>query len=487
MSNFLSNLSGNVPPKARIVLGLSAVAAVGGVVAFFNMYGGGDKKDNSQIPGQAVLVDGPNDKKITKTKPGDELLIPDGSPIAIQIEESRQDEIQTAKKKGGGFADRLDFANSKRVIEKTSRELGADVNVEGLGTIDDELNTRKAIEREKKRLAKLQRERAKSKLTKSQRKELKADQQAIVVKDSNFLQTELAKFEGDAAYSSYINRSSVKHEPINSGYSAYSKKSEGNRSEDTGTNGTGRQSSGTSASNYVNKYIRDPSKMAKVDVSQVDRFRGLASNSGASSNSDSQEVSAYEDLVSPMGGIQNAGKTRINIGEMYYGILQIGVNTDEIGPVRAMIPGEGKLREAVLIGEPVRIGEKASIRFTAMSKDGKDLGVVAIALDPDTLRPALADNVDRHIFDRYFKLALAAAGSGYVDALTGSRSKTYSDGSREDIIERLPDSSDQLAAAIGKVGEVMIPKFERNFERPPTVEINSNRDIIIMFLQGFEI
>jgi hypothetical protein len=51
----------------------------------------------------------------------------------------------------------------------------------------------------------------------------------------------------------------------------------------------------------------------------------------------------------------------------------------------------------------------------------------------------------------------------------------------------LPSAADQVKVGIGKVGEKMTPIFEKEFDRPPTVTVEANRSIVIMFMQEIDL
>lgn len=186
---------------------------------------------------------------------------------------------------------------------------------------------------------------------------------------------------------------------------------------------------------------------------------------------------------------RSSDEDRLDIapGEMFYSILDIGINTDEISPVRATVIQEGMLKGAVLLGMPAKIGDKAVIQFTTMALNKKSYSVDVVAVDPKTWRTAIADDVNHHRFSRYAGLIGAAALTGYAEALTSSRTVTRSDGSTETIQDRLPDSDDQALYAAGRVGEVLVPKMEAAFDRESTVRVFENRDVGIMFMSGMDL
>ncbi|MGZ7506341.1 DotG/IcmE/VirB10 family protein [Vibrio parahaemolyticus] len=242
--------------------------------------------------------------------------------------------------------------------------------------------------------------------------------------------------------------------------------------------------------------LKDVNERAKqYQVAQLDELR-KASNSAAGRPTQQGKVtssagvttnSTIQDLANPMGFADTSSMAYVTPGTIYYAILEIGVNTDELSYVRSIIIQEGPLKGGVLLGMPERRGEKAVIMFNKLALNGKDYSINAVALDLETMRSGIADNVDRHTFERYMKLMGAAFISGYADSLAGSTTKTYSDGTTETITERLPDADDQIAYAIGRAGEKLVPIFEREFDREPTVEVDSNREIAIMLLNGIQV
>jgi hypothetical protein len=214
---------------------------------------------------------------------------------------------------------------------------------------------------------------------------------------------------------------------------------------------------------------------------------------GSGSSDDEEDHIKSRSSDYPSERIANASVTKqvpigaISVGQTFYSVLQIGVDTDEISPVRAVTVQKGLLEGAVLTGEPVRTGEKAKIQFTNMSWKGKNYSVSAIALDPDTYRSGLADGVDNHTFERYSKLAIASFVDGYADALQDSQTTTNTDGSSSTKTNALPNAGDQFKMGVGKVGEKFSPIFEKEFDRPPTVTVEANKSIIVMFMAAVDL
>lgn len=211
---------------------------------------------------------------------------------------------------------------------------------------------------------------------------------------------------------------------------------------------------------------------------------------GAGGDSEGQTATASDypsERIAKSSVSTKAPEGEVVVGQTFYSVLQIGVNTDEISPIRAVMVQKGPLEGAVLTGEPARTGEKAKLTFTDMSLNGKSYKVSAIALDPDTYRSGLADGVDNHTFERYSKLMIASFVDGYSDALQDSQTTTNTDGSSSTVNSALPNAGDQVKMGIGKMGEKFSPIFEKEFDRPPTVTVEPNKSIVIMFMANLDL
>lgn len=201
----------------------------------------------------------------------------------------------------------------------------------------------------------------------------------------------------------------------------------------------------------------------------------------------SQTVSAYEQLNNPSALYKSSSSTFINAGTILYATLNIGVNTDEISPITATVIEPGPLQYKQFVGTPQLSGEKALITFSTVGLDGQDLSVNAVAVDLSNWRTGVADSVDTHAFARYGKLLLAAFLDGYADSLTSSTTTTSTTGSTTTVTDSLPSAKDQVLYAVGTAGATLVPIYEKAFDQDPTVTVNANREIGIMFLTGVSI
>lgn len=444
----------NIPPKARLMMFSTAAVSVFGLVAFVNLYN----------PTKSVVEEIPADSKIAKVpngvKPsavGDKSILPEDSPVKQEIESARIKSIEDAKNSNTGFMDKLDLKNDVRLLNDLSDSPN---QPDGLKDIDSYTVGKEQIEAEKRKLQERQ--------AVANRVGQNTGANGAVVSNFNpddFLKQELAKVEKKRPKIDNIFPSSDADSSSDASYNDFTTTTVAATSVNSGLDND------VSVDPYIEQYVSN----RKTNSNDKSRNGGI-------NPTQANSLTEYEQLASPMTTSKVVKNRRIGVGDLMYAELNIGVNTDAIGPVRVIIHDSGKVKDAVLTGTPSRNGEYANILLNVMEFEGRKVGVSAVVLDPETFSPALADNVDRHIIERYTKLAAAAAAEGYVEALRGTTTTRYPDGTSETISDRLPKSSDQIASAIGRIGEVLIPKFERDFDRPPTVTVEHNKPIIVMFL-----
>lgn len=176
----------------------------------------------------------------------------------------------------------------------------------------------------------------------------------------------------------------------------------------------------------------------------------------------------------------------ISPGEIFYTRLQIGINTDEPSPVRAQILS-GPLAGAVLLGNPVRTGKKAMIQLSTMTYDGKDYDIDAVALDLETKRTGLADDVDNHYVRNIGYLTLASILSGYAGSLQSwEEEDSTSSGITTTSKQSLDDFDDRVMVGIGEAGMEVKSILRDQINREPTVHVYP-KDIGIMFMSRLDI
>ena len=189
------------------------------------------------------------------------------------------------------------------------------------------------------------------------------------------------------------------------------------------------------------------------------------------------------------GGAEQASGTTLTLrpGDLLYAVIDTGVNSDVPSAVMATV-ASGKLKNARLLGKFQRFEERLVLAFTRIIlPDGSDAQIEGYAVDPATSEASVASSVDTHFFSRWGGLIATAFLEGLSNAkrYSGSQSTIYGgmNGQTTDqMVWNTYSPTDQAWIAAGKVGEKAGKIFEKNFERPPTVYLESGTAVGILVL-----
>lgn len=174
-------------------------------------------------------------------------------------------------------------------------------------------------------------------------------------------------------------------------------------------------------------------------------------------------------------------------GDLLYAVIETGVNSDVPSAVMATV-ASGKYKNARLLGKFQRFEERLVLAFSRIVlPSGEDLQIEGYAVDPSTSEASVASSVDTHFFSRWGGLVASAflEGLGSAKRYSGSQSTIYgtNNGDTTDqMVWNTYSLSDQAWIAAGKVGEKAGKIFERNFERPPTVYLESGTPVGVLVL-----
>ena len=174
-------------------------------------------------------------------------------------------------------------------------------------------------------------------------------------------------------------------------------------------------------------------------------------------------------------------------GDLLYAVIETGVNSDVPSAVMATV-ASGKYKNARLLGKFQRFEERLVLAFSRIIlPSGEDLQIEGYAVDPSTSEASVASSVDTHFFSRWGGLVASAflEGLGSAKRYSGSLSTIYG-GVKGDTTDQMVwntySLADQAWIAAGKVGEKAGKIFERNFERPPTVYLESGTPVGVLVL-----
>ena len=174
-------------------------------------------------------------------------------------------------------------------------------------------------------------------------------------------------------------------------------------------------------------------------------------------------------------------------GDLLYAVIETGVNSDVPSAVMATV-ASGKYKNARLLGKFQRFEERLVLAFSRIVlPSGEDLQIEGYAVDPSTSEASVASSVDTHFFSRWGGLVASAFLEGLSTAkrYSGSQSTIYG-GINGNVTDQMVwntySPADQAWIAAGKVGEKAGKIFERNFERPPTVYLESGTPVGVLVL-----
>ena len=433
----IKNLSKAVPPKARALFVVSIAVMVIILVIVWKELTKSNSVDIPSVETGARLES--SISKIEKPRLDQQTILPETSPMMQELEKDKEEKIEAAIAGEESYIEGLRFRQQARQEERAPTTAGSNSPKAETG-IDDIIAKR---DRE--------RSQASNNATNNAQPVSLFDEEAFLKKELETAQRpieDMTKFTSDLF--------------SKTGFLASNNFTDSSRNNDFVS-----QATGTQGDPYTSQY------MAKY-------------NSNSNKSASSKGERDFSSQVTQEGG--DVEMRTLNRGSRYYGVLNIGINTDEISPTTATVLEGGPLIGAEFLSEtPARVGEKSVVIFDSMSVGGADYSVRAIALDPETNRSGLADSVNRHILERYLKLGIAAFVDGYAESLQDSTTTVSSEGSTTTQTSAVPDGATQTKIAIGKVGEAFVPQFEDEFKRPPTVEVNAGREVVIMLLDPIEI
>lgn len=425
----LKSLSKAVPKRARLMF-LAGLCVMGVIlVVVWRQLTGASTPQQPQVQTGVQLET--TISKIEKSRPDEATTIPENSPMMKELKETEDKKIISAEEGEESYISSLRFKQKERAQEKEQEQAVTETKAET--GIDDIIARRN---REKANTQNAQKGGASS--------------QVVMFDEDAFLKSEL---DGAKSPKESMKKVVTGVKEGETGFVAVSSFKEVDAEE-----------AQVNADSYTGQYLP--------------KHKKVTGKGGARD---------FSDQVTDVAAPKIETKT-LNRGKRYYSVLNIGVNTDEISPTTATVIEGGDLIGAEFIAEtPTRAGEKAVVIFNSMSVGGKDYSVRAIALDPDTQRSGLADNVNRHIMERYLKLGIASFVDGYAESLQDSTTTISPEGSTTTKTNSVPDGATQTKIAIGKTGEAFVPAFEDEFKRPPTVEVYSNREVVVMLLDPIEL
>jgi len=162
-------------------------------------------------------------------------------------------------------------------------------------------------------------------------------------------------------------------------------------------------------------------------------------------------------------GSNNQGQARrpdFQAGSLFYAILKTGIKSTEPSPIFADIissEDQGGLAGSRFIGTVTFAGEAAVLQFTLATKvpgQSRSVPVNAVALNLETARTAMADNVDHQWLQRFPMLFASAFLGGYADAISRQNTTQTVTSTGNVVVAQGPlSTADINRMALARVGQ----------------------------------
>ena len=175
----------------------------------------------------------------------------------------------------------------------------------------------------------------------------------------------------------------------------------------------------------------------------------------------------------------------LKAGTVMFGILTIGINTDESSPIMAKIIS-GALNGSTLMGSFTRENNKVMLKFNRLNMpDQKNtISIDTVAIDPNTARTVVSGHVNNHYLLRYGSLM----ASGFLGALGQALSNANSFCFSPTICVQQTSSfstAQQVLIGLGGVGTKIGNEVSTKENITPTVTIPAGTSIGLLLMSDF--
>jgi hypothetical protein len=181
---------------------------------------------------------------------------------------------------------------------------------------------------------------------------------------------------------------------------------------------------------------------------------------------------------------KKTGPAMIGPGNVYYAMMTTSVDTDQPGPVTAVVE-DGPLANATLIGSYTRHGDHVVVEFQiATLPNHSSFPIEAIAVDANTNRTAIMTSYSNHDLDRFSWLLGGAFLQGIGQSAQQSGTSITSNlGGFEALTSPRSLGQDSLNA-LGTVGQTLGDIGVQQFESiKPTVRVHMKYGIGLLFIK----
>lgn len=226
---------------------------------------------------------------------------------------------------------------------------------------------------------------------------------------------------------------------------------------------------------YDQKHEINKQQMQGAMQEQMHQLLNLWSNQ----NTTQQSVKTSQPDQATLQAYKGSADALVKAGTVINAVLITAINSDEPSAILARIT-EGYLKDARLIGTLSKAGERVVVQFTTLNAPQfrRSIPIHAVAVDSHTARATLSSYTDQHTLFRYGSLFAGAFLENYSFAFQKA------EGSRIDTLlpSILFNPVGKSLHALGNVGSQVSTVLVNQFNKDPTVYVNSSTGIGVLFM-----
>lgn len=477
MKKALNSLKKAVPPKARIAI-LAAFFGMGVVgyliISIFSSSGGNTEVEDSGMVRLDTVIQ--SDTELNRNP-----LLSDDNAVNRTVADLNRQERERLRGSDSDLShfEGIDLNNRRNTGQQTNNDNEQRRDVVDLSSMfaetDDE---RKA--RENRRTRQIESLEEKLDIPKSTASTIMFDRASYLQDIDNRVRNENSNTMNERwSRSNQISQVRVRS------FESSESNSQGGSLNNAGQRGATQDSTAGISRNALNE--RRNEYLARYDDLKTDLERRMNGNTQNIQDiqNDSSNSNMFTAETSETGQDYPSNKT-YGAGEIIYAINDIEIVSNEANVVRATVAQNGDTYGAIMLGEFTQIGDVLGVRFNSYTVNGRSYPINAIAIDANTWKSGLADNVDHHYFSRYFGLITSVLAKGYAETLVNTSQTNTPSGVTEGR-ERIESVSERLQYAVGQAGEYLAPQLLEGLNRPSTVTVNRDKGVGVMFMADFRV
>ncbi|MCP4024112.1 MAG: hypothetical protein GY729_19880 [Desulfobacteraceae bacterium] len=235
-------------------------------------------------------------------------------------------------------------------------------------------------------------------------------------------------------------------------------------------------------------------------LGEIDQISGKLSYSGHSTKvfekikSETSEVKVVTKAVNrvaadnsedKIGSVDNLYQTLVKPGDVFYAVNNQTLNSDIPAGVGTATILSGNLKNARVIGRFSQENEHLVLEYNKLvMPDGTFYNITGYAVDPSNLSAGVRTSVDHHYIQRWGGLLAASFLEGFGQAVEQSGSTSIFSLDSNSVVQTYPeyDTGEQAWVAAGKIGEKLADQVANNFNRSPTVILNTGEPIGVLII-----